>query len=93
MPLANYLIKFSFSYHKQLAKPYLRRVFEQIRGHSYEKMLMILEPMPFQACYPILILVYSTTANARYNMGSCKTNLVIRKAKVNEGSTVKDLKL
>ncbi|KAM3301009.1 hypothetical protein P3S67_015509 [Capsicum chacoense] len=69
-----------------------RRVIDQIRGHSYEEMLMILEFMPYRACYPILKLVYSATANASYNMGSSETNLVISKAKFNGGTTVKKLK-
>nr|YP_010919561.1 ribosomal protein L22 [Myrtopsis sp. Munzinger 3458]WAJ52049.1 ribosomal protein L22 [Myrtopsis sp. Munzinger 3458] len=30
-----------------------RRVSDQIRGRSYEEALMILELMPYRACYPI----------------------------------------
>nr|BEV76946.1 ribosomal protein L22 [Micromelum minutum]BEV76978.1 ribosomal protein L22 [Micromelum minutum] len=30
-----------------------RRVIDQIRGRSYEETLMILELMPYRACYPI----------------------------------------
>nr|YP_010472869.1 ribosomal protein L22 [Rhamnella wilsonii]UVH66062.1 ribosomal protein L22 [Rhamnella wilsonii] len=69
-----------------------RRVIDQIRGRSYEETLMILELMPYRACYPILKLVYSAAANANHNMGFNKANLIISKAEVNEGTTVKKLK-
>nr|YP_010523044.1 ribosomal protein L22 [Isodon macrophyllus]UXP80659.1 ribosomal protein L22 [Isodon macrophyllus] len=69
-----------------------RRVIDQIRGRSYEETLMILELMPYKACYPIFKLVYSAAANANSNMGSAEANLVIIKAEVNEGTTVKKFK-
>nr|YP_009937875.1 ribosomal protein L22 [Salvia petrophila]QNT28106.1 ribosomal protein L22 [Salvia petrophila]UXW62943.1 ribosomal protein L22 [Salvia sonchifolia] len=69
-----------------------RRVIDQIRGRSYEETLMILELMPYKACYPIFKLVYSAAANASYTMGSAEDNLVIIKAEVNEGTVVKKLK-
>nr|YP_010387230.1 ribosomal protein L22 [Vallea stipularis]UDH58117.1 ribosomal protein L22 [Vallea stipularis]UPO67256.1 ribosomal protein L22 [Vallea stipularis] len=69
-----------------------RRVIDQIRGRSYEETLMILELMPYRACYPILKLVYSAAANASHNMGFNEASLVISKAEVNEGTTVKKLK-
>nr|YP_009646967.1 50S ribosomal protein L22 [Cephalotus follicularis]QCX32045.1 50S ribosomal protein L22 [Cephalotus follicularis]UZT28346.1 ribosomal protein L22 [Cephalotus follicularis] len=69
-----------------------RRVIDQIRGRSYKKTLMILELMPYRACYPIFKLVYSAAANASHNMGFNQASLFIRKAEVNEGTTVKKLK-
>ena len=69
-----------------------RRVIDQIRGRSYEETLMILELMPYRACYAILKLVYSAAANATHNKGFNKTSLIISKAEVNEGTTVKKLK-
>nr|UBT67950.1 ribosomal protein L22 [Panax quinquefolius] len=69
-----------------------RRVIDQIRGRSYEETLMILELMPYRACYPIFKLVYSAAANASYNMDSNESNLVISKAEVSEGTIVKKLK-
>lgn len=69
-----------------------RRVIDQIRGRSYEETLMILELMPYRACYPILKLVYSAAANASHNMGFNEADSVISKAEVNEGTTVKKLK-
>nr|YP_010024458.1 ribosomal protein L22 [Schizonepeta tenuifolia]YP_010292271.1 ribosomal protein L22 [Schizonepeta tenuifolia]QOP64066.1 ribosomal protein L22 [Schizonepeta tenuifolia]UED17597.1 ribosomal protein L22 [Schizonepeta tenuifolia]ULO25900.1 ribosomal protein L22 [Schizonepeta tenuifolia]UUL98717.1 ribosomal protein L22 [Schizonepeta tenuifolia] len=69
-----------------------RRVIDQIRGRSYEEALMILEVMPYKVCYTIFKLVYSAAANASYTMGSAEDNLLIIKAEVNEGITVKKLK-
>nr|QIT05101.1 ribosomal protein L22 [Trichosanthes kirilowii]UTQ77178.1 ribosomal protein L22 [Trichosanthes kirilowii] len=69
-----------------------RRVIDQIRGRSYEETMMILELMPYRACYPILKLVYSAAANASHNMGFNEGNLVISKAEVNQSTTVKKLK-
>nr|BEV76343.1 ribosomal protein L22 [Clymenia polyandra] len=45
-----------------------RRVIDQIRGRSYEETLMILELMPYRACYPIFKLVYSAAANGIHNL-------------------------
>lgn len=69
-----------------------RRVIDQIRGRSYEETLMILELMPYRACYPIFKLVYSAAANASHNMGFKETDLIISQAEVNEGTIVKKLK-
>jgi large subunit ribosomal protein L22 len=69
-----------------------RRVIDQIRGRSYEETLMILDVMPYQASCPILKIVFYAGANASYTMGSNKTNLIISKAEVNEGTAVKKFK-
>nr|WOC91907.1 ribosomal protein L22 [Utricularia olivacea] len=69
-----------------------RRVIDQIRGRSYEETLIILELMSYRACYPILQLVSSAASNARSILGSEKVNLIISKAEVNKGRTVKKLK-
>nr|YP_009695774.1 ribosomal protein L22 [Caiophora lateritia]QEJ82417.1 ribosomal protein L22 [Caiophora lateritia] len=69
-----------------------RRVIDQIRGRSYEETLMILELMPYRACYSIFKLVFSAAANASSNLGSNEGNLVISKAEVNEGTTIRKLK-
>nr|YP_010425860.1 ribosomal protein L22 [Suaeda physophora]USL47538.1 ribosomal protein L22 [Suaeda physophora] len=69
-----------------------RRVIDQIRGRSYEETLMILELMPYRACYPIFKLIYSAAANARHNRRFKKANLIISKAEVNKGTTMKKLK-
>ncbi|KAI3860482.1 hypothetical protein MKW92_040563 [Papaver armeniacum] len=69
-----------------------QRVIDQIHGSSYEETLMILELMPYRACYPIFKLVYSAAANASHTMGFKETDLIISQAEVNEGTIVKKLK-
>nr|YP_010555217.1 ribosomal protein L22 [Pseudostellaria davidii]UYR20638.1 ribosomal protein L22 [Pseudostellaria davidii] len=69
-----------------------RRVIDQIRGRSYEETLMILELMPYRACYPIFKLIYSAASNASHNKGFNKADLIIFKAEVNKGTTMKKLK-
>jgi large subunit ribosomal protein L22 len=66
-----------------------RRVIDQIRGHSYEEALMILEFMPYRACYPILQLLSSAAANANHNLNLSKSVLYISEAIVNEGPRLK----
>lgn len=66
-----------------------RRVVNQIRGRSYEQALMILEFMPYRACYPILQLVSSAAANASHNLNINRANLIISEAKVDEGAVLK----
>nr|AWH06454.1 ribosomal protein L22 [Asclepias glaucescens]AWH07401.1 ribosomal protein L22 [Asclepias lynchiana] len=83
---------YALGQHISMSADKARRVIDQIRGRSYEETLMILELMPYRACYPIFKLVYSAAANASYNMGSNEANLVISKAEVNKGTTIKKLK-
>nr|YP_010514618.1 ribosomal protein L22 [Ostericum atropurpureum]UXL86517.1 ribosomal protein L22 [Ostericum atropurpureum] len=84
---------YALGQHISMSAHKARRVVDQIRGRSYEETLMILELMPYRACYPILKLVYSAAANANYNMDSNESNLVISKAQVSEGTATKKLKL
>uniref|UniRef100_UPI0030DF13E4 ribosomal protein L22 n=1 Tax=Camellia synaptica TaxID=1454367 RepID=UPI0030DF13E4 len=83
---------YALGQHISMSAHKARRVIDQIRGRSYEETLMVLELMPYRACYPIFKLIYSAAANASYNMGSNETNLIISKVEVNEGTTVKKLK-
>nr|YP_010254737.1 ribosomal protein L22 [Bupleurum fruticosum]QUA00934.1 ribosomal protein L22 [Bupleurum fruticosum] len=83
---------YTLGQHISMSAHKARRVVDQIRGRSYEETLMILELMPYRACYPILKLVYSAAANANYNMDSNESNLVISKAQVSEGTAMKKLK-
>nr|YP_008576512.1 ribosomal protein L22 [Eucalyptus cladocalyx]AGC57836.1 ribosomal protein L22 [Eucalyptus cladocalyx] len=83
---------YALSQHISMSAHKARRVIDQIRGRSYEETLMILELMPYRACYPIFKLVYSAAANASHNMGFNEASLVISKAEVNEGTTMKKLK-
>nr|YP_010045592.1 ribosomal protein L22 [Meeboldia delavayi]QPG24128.1 ribosomal protein L22 [Meeboldia yunnanensis]QPG24206.1 ribosomal protein L22 [Meeboldia delavayi] len=83
---------YALGQHISMSAHKARRVVDQIRGRSYEETLMILELMPYRACYPILKLVYSAAANANYNIDSNESNLVISKAQVSEGTVTKKLK-
>nr|ULF03038.1 ribosomal protein L22 [Sanicula rubriflora]WQT71928.1 ribosomal protein L22 [Sanicula rubriflora] len=83
---------YALGQHISMSANKARRVVDQIRGRSYEETLMILELMPYRACYPILKLVYSAAANASYTMDSNESNLVISKAQVSEGTATKKLK-
>ncbi|CAI0445595.1 unnamed protein product [Linum tenue] len=53
---------------------------------------MIFELMPYRACFPILKVFYSAAANGNHNKDFKKEDLVITKAEVNEGNTVKKTK-
>nr|QGR23662.1 ribosomal protein L22 [Sonneratia apetala] len=83
---------YALGQHISMSAHKARRIIDQIRGRSYEETLMILELMPYRACYPIFKLVYSAAANASHNMGFNEASLVISKAEVNEGTTLKKLK-
>nr|QXL58577.1 ribosomal protein L22 [Alstonia mairei] len=80
---------YAIGQHIPMSADKARRVIDQIRGRSYEETLIILELMPYRACYPIFKLVYSAAANAR---ASLEANLVISKAEVNRGTTIKKFK-
>ncbi|GAB2281936.1 60S ribosomal protein L22 [Dionaea muscipula] len=61
-----------------------RRVVDQIRGRSYEEALILLEFMPYRACYPILKLISSAAANASHNKAYNKADLIISQVEVNK---------
>nr|QBC71287.1 ribosomal protein L22 [Alluaudia procera] len=69
-----------------------QRVIDQIRGRFYEEALMILELMPYRACYPIFKLIYSAGANASHNKSLNTGTLFISKAEVHKGTNMKKLK-
>nr|BCX55412.1 ribosomal protein L22 [Scopelophila cataractae] len=75
--------------HIRMSAHKARKVINQIRGRSYEQALMILEFMPYRACYPILQLVSSAAANASHNLNLNKSNLIISEAKVDESTALK----
>lgn len=75
--------------HIRISAHKARRIVNQIRGRSYEEALMILEFMPYRACYPILQLISSAAANANHNLNLTKSNLIISEASVNEGTVLK----
>ena len=75
--------------HIRMSAHKARRVVNQIRGRSYEQALMILEFMPYRACYPILLLFSSAAANANHNLNLNRANLIISEARVDEGPVLK----
>nr|YP_010188971.1 ribosomal protein L22 [Ptychomnion cygnisetum]QZJ47774.1 ribosomal protein L22 [Ptychomnion cygnisetum] len=75
--------------HIRMSSHKAQRVINQIRGRSYEQALMILEFMPYRACYPILQLISSAASNASNNLNINKADLIIIGAKVNKGSVLK----
>nr|YP_010558219.1 ribosomal protein L22 [Euphorbia schubei]YP_010558383.1 ribosomal protein L22 [Euphorbia lugardae]UED19576.1 ribosomal protein L22 [Euphorbia schubei]UED19740.1 ribosomal protein L22 [Euphorbia lugardae] len=83
---------YTLGQHIRMSTNKARRIIDQIRGRSYEETIMILELMPYRASYPILKLIYSAAANASHNMGFNESDLIISKAEVNNGTSVKKLK-
>nr|QWZ47618.1 ribosomal protein L22 [Plagiomnium acutum] len=79
----------AFAKHIRMSPNKARRVINQIRGRSYEQALMILEFMPYRACYLILQLISSAAANASNNLNISKANLIVSEAKVDEGAVLK----
>ena len=70
----------------------VRRVFDQIRGRSYQEALMMLEFMPYRACGPIWQVLHSAAANAQNNFGLDKKNLIVDIAYANEGPKLKRIR-
>nr|YP_009973890.1 ribosomal protein L22 [Danaea sellowiana]QNH93775.1 ribosomal protein L22 [Danaea sellowiana] len=66
-----------------------RKVINEIRGRSYEQALIILEFLPYRACYAILQLISSAAANANHNLGLSRANLFISEAKVDKSTLLK----
>lgn len=67
----------------------VRRVINQIQGRSYEQALVLLEFLPYRACYPVLKLILSAAANATNNLGLMKSNLLISEARVDKSTYLK----
>nr|YP_010560022.1 ribosomal protein L22 [Euphorbia discoidea]UED21623.1 ribosomal protein L22 [Euphorbia discoidea] len=83
---------YTLGQHIRMSTNKARRIIDQIRGRSYEETIMILELMPYRASYPILKLISSAAANANHNMVFNESDLIISKAEVNDGTSVKKLK-
>ncbi|KAJ1442551.1 Ribosomal protein L22/L17 [Sesbania bispinosa] len=88
----SYVEAYAIGRHIRMSADKARRVIDQIRGRPYEETLMILELMPYRACEAILKIVFSAGANASNNLGLSKSSLVISKAEVNEGKTMKRMR-
>nr|YP_010362928.1 ribosomal protein L22 [Euphorbia pteroneura]UNS16966.1 ribosomal protein L22 [Euphorbia pteroneura] len=83
---------YTLGQHIRMSTNKARRIIDQIRGRSYEETIMILELMPYRASYPIFKLIASAAANASHNMAFNEADLIISKAEVNDGTSVKKLK-
>ncbi len=88
----SYAEAYAVGRHIRMSADKARRVIDQIRGRSYEETLMILELMPYRACEAIIKIVFSAGANASNNLGLSKGSLIISKAEVNEGKTMKRMR-
>ncbi|MCX5043990.1 50S ribosomal protein L22 [Aldersonia sp. NBC_00410] len=66
-----------------------RRVIDLVRGRSVTDALAILKFAPQAASEPVAKVVASAAANAENNLGLNPATLVISKAYVDEGSTLK----
>nr|YP_009547683.1 ribosomal protein L22 [Antrophyum semicostatum]AYW16286.1 ribosomal protein L22 [Antrophyum semicostatum] len=64
----------------------MQRILDRIRYSSYEEALVLLEFMPYKACYPVLRLVLSAAANASNNLGLNKSELFVSKTWVNNSN-------
>ena len=70
----------------------IRRVLDQIRGRSYQEVLMILEFLPYSASGPVWQVVHSAAANAAHNHGLDKKKLIIDKVFADEGPKLKRIR-
>nr|YP_009424160.1 ribosomal protein L22 [Schizaea pectinata]APT66093.1 ribosomal protein L22 [Schizaea pectinata] len=68
-----------------------RRVINQIRGCSYEQALVLLEFMPYKACYFVLQPILSAAANASASCesGFDKSNFFISEAHVGNATSLR----
>jgi large subunit ribosomal protein L22 len=70
----------------------VRRVLDQIRGRSYQEVLMILEFLPYKACDPIWKVVNSAAANAEHNLNLKRQNLYLKIVFADKGPTLKRIR-
>ena len=70
----------------------VRRVLDQIRGRSYQEVLMILEFLPYDAGGPVWQVVHSAAANAKHNYGLDKKKLIIEEIFADEGPKLKRIR-
>ena len=67
----------------------IRRVLRQIKGKSYADALLILKFLPYASCQPVLKVLRSAAANAKYHKGFNESALIIKSAFVDQGPTQK----
>ena len=67
----------------------IRRVLREIQGKTYAEALTLLEFMPYASCAPIIKVLRSATANAKYNFGFDEKTLIVKSAFADKGPTMK----
>ena len=68
----------------------IRRVLRQIQGKSYRDALIILKFLPYASCQPIIKVLRSAAANAKYtNKEFDESTLIIKSAFADQGPTIK----
>ena len=70
----------------------IRRILNQIRGHSCNDILAILKFLPYKAKFPICKVINSAINNAQNNFNIDKKKLFITEAYANEGPKLKRIK-
>jgi len=70
----------------------IRRVLNQIRGHSYLEALMILKFLPYAATDPIKCVLESAASNAEYAYKLDKSKLIIDQIFADEGPKLKRIR-
>lgn len=78
-----------FSRYLRMSPHKVRRILDQIRGRTYDEVLLILEFMPYRACSPILKLIWSGAANVQYRFGVPKSSVFVSEARVDKGPILK----
>merc|ERR1712151_309442 len=68
----------------------IRRILRQIQGKNYKDALLILQFLPYASCEPIIKVLRSAAANAKYNNKVFKESaLIIKSAFADQGPTMK----
>nr|YP_007317210.1 ribosomal protein L22 [Monomorphina aenigmatica]AFZ88812.1 ribosomal protein L22 [Monomorphina aenigmatica] len=67
----------------------IRRILDQIRGHSYSEALIILKFMPYKACLPILKVLTSAASNLKSKFDIKDSFIYITEARADGGPILK----
>ena len=70
----------------------VRRILDQIRGHSYVDILVILKFLPYKAKFPICKVINSAINNAQNNFNIDKKKIIITEIYADSGPKLKRIK-
>lgn len=79
----------AFSRYVRMSPFKVRRILDQIRGRSYNEVLMILKFMPYRSCSVILKTVLSAASNARNQFKAEDSLMFISEARADAGPSLK----